>query len=145
MKSSWFRLVILLLASSIAVISCNDSDDDTTIPTPDKGGKGGSSTLYVKPIHDTVNVDSGMVYIKYDTDIVPSSVSMYDDSTLVVPFYNVNTNTTSNIAIFNTLRKGRYVVYSKSWDKVRSQTVTGSRAYQITKDLTTFNLELQLY
>ena len=144
MKSAWYSPVLFLLLSSLAVLSCKDNDD-TSLPTPVKAGKGGSSVLQVMPIHDTVNVDSGMVYIKYNTDVVPTATHMYDDSALVAPYYNVNTNTTVNRVTFSGLKKGQYLLYSKSWDKVRSQTVSGSRPYEITTDFTTYNLELQLH
>jgi hypothetical protein len=140
MRSVWFSTVLFLMVSSFVISSCKDKNEDNdTLPVPAKAGKGGTTTLQVVPIHDTVNVDSGMVYIKYDTEIVPTTTASYDDSAFVV-FYN-----NKNEAVFSSLKKGHYVLYSKAWDKVRSVTVSGSRTYEITTDFTTYQLDLQLH
>lgn len=140
MRSLWFSTVLFLLVSSLVVSSCkDDSEDNDKLPVPVKAGKGGTTTLRVIPYHDGVNVDSGTVYIKYDTDVVPTLSSSYDDSALVGYYDN------KNMVIFNSLQKGHYVLYSKSWDKVRSVTVSGSRTYEITTNYTTYDLELQLH
>jgi len=137
MKFSWFSTV-LIASFSVAIFSCSKDDDNNNTTAVSVAGKGGTTTLHVVPQNNGVNVDSCMVYLKYNTDVVPANLNQYDDSVKCATLDNVP------VAAFPNLKKGQYLVYAKGWDIVRSQTVSGSRPYSITSDNTTATLELQL-
>lgn len=136
MKFSWFS-TILIAGFSVAIFSCSKNDDNNST-TVSVAGKGGTTTLHVVPQHNGVNVDSCMVYLKYNTDVIPANLNQYDDSIKCSKLNGVP------VAAFTNLKKGQYLVFARGWDIVRSQTVSGSRPYTITTDNTTATLELQL-
>jgi hypothetical protein len=138
MKLSWLSAALLFGILSAGVVGCDDEDDDDRKVTPATGaGKGGTVGLWVVPVHDSIDVDSGMVYIKYNA-LVMAADSSFDDSAKCEKINNRPT------AAFYSLRKGDYYFFCKGWDRIRSKPVKGSRTYKVEVDYsTTFTLDLQ--
>lgn len=136
MRPAWLSKVLLIAVCSVAVISCekNKTTTPTVNNTASVGGKGGDNTLHIVPVHDSVYVDSFMVYIKYDATVTPVT---FDDS---FKCKKVNGFPT---ATFSGLKQGNYYIWGKGWDLIRSQTVTGSVPYTITTSGTAVTVTLQ--
>ncbi len=135
MKFVRLSKMLFLAVFSLAVSSC-DKDTTTVDQPPVAGGKGGHSWLSVIPRHENDDIDSCIIYIKYNTLDIPQQ---YDDSQLVVRVdgrYRVT---------FTDLKPGNYYLYGKGWDNVRSLPVAGGFPYTIQSDYTKNNMELQLF
>jgi hypothetical protein len=142
MKSAWFSSILLTAVLSLAIFSCEKNDNDDNISRNGTGagkGSGGNITLRVIPVHDSVYVDSCMVYVKYNSETNPTILSGYDDSV------KCKIENGKPVATFYELRKGTYLFYAYGWDIIRSQTVVGSRVYYATTERTTTDLELQTH
>ncbi|MBL7682529.1 MAG: hypothetical protein JNK00_04130 [Flavipsychrobacter sp.] len=124
MKSAWFGKALLLSTVVVSLYACKDKTQSTTLEPAMKAGKGGMATMRVVAENSGINVDSGMVYIKYNTSVTPVD-GKYDDSAKIK--YVDNTA----MAIFTELKTGNYFFAAKGWDIIRSQTVYGTRPYTI--------------
>lgn len=126
MRSAWVSTTLVLAMLSIFAISCDKTETGPTTTTPTKaiGGKGGYATLLVTPVHDGLNIDSCMVYIKYDAPVVPAN-NVYDDSMMCTQINGTPT------AKFTDLRTGEYYLYAKGWDIIRSEKVRGGMPYEV--------------
>lgn len=143
MKSAWFSTILLAAVSSLAFIGCEKNDDDVNGSRMASGagkGSGGNNTINVYPIQKGIYIDSCIVYVKYNTEIAPLDRAQYDDSVVCVLNEDMKP-----VATFYELRKGTYTFYAYGWDRVRSQTVVGSRVYKSVTERTTTNLELEVY
>jgi len=125
MKSTWYNTSILLLLLSVALFACKDKGKNTVVTPPAIGGKGGLATMRVVVQHNGVNVDSGKVYIKYNT-LTPPANNRYDDSGAIFMVDG------TPMAIFTELTQGDYFIYGHGWDIIGSATVAGTRPYTIT-------------
>lgn len=126
MKSAWFGKALLSSALVLSLYACKDKTESTA-PTPTYvGGKGGLATMRVVIQNTGVNVDSGMVYIKYNASVTPIG-NKYDDSA------NVKYVDGVPMAIFTELKVGDYFFMGHGWDVIRSQTVAGTRPFTIDK------------
>ena len=94
------------------------------------GGLGGNASLKITPEHDGVNIDSSIVYIKYNASVIPVN-GQFDDSAWSV---RGEGNETRPIATFSGLKPGSYYVYSKGWDLIRSVHVHGGMRYIVPED-----------
>jgi hypothetical protein len=119
------RSGILLFMACISVISCERKDPQTN--QEDIGGKGGSATLKITSQHHGKNIDSATIYIKYNTQDKPTS---YDDSMKCV------IDGGKAVATFIELKKGKYYLYGKGWDKNIENYVEGGIPYVISEEKT---------
>lgn len=150
MKSVFQGQLLMLLAVAVFIgVGCTKikkrENSTTVIETPgDKpnlqGGKGGTAYIRITPNHDGWDIDSCMVYIKYNSAVVPAG-GVYDDSTWARKVDN------KPVAVFDQLKPGRYYVYGKGWDLVRSEKVAGGLPYIIPENQssTTHTLVLPIY
>ncbi len=90
------------------------------------GGKGGNASLIVYPAHhgDACNLDSMVVYIKYNATDAPAD-GVYDDSAICSKVNNLQTCTFSN------LWNGNYYIFGKGYDYAVLQRVRGGLQYTI--------------
>ena len=135
MKPVWLSKVLFLAAFSLALVSC-DKDPVVIEKPPVVGGKGGTAWLSVVAQHYGEDLDSCIVYIKYNTLDIPQQ---YDDSQLVVKIDG------RARAIFTDLKQGNYYIYGKGWDNVRSVPVAGGFPFTIKSEGAKDNMELPLY
>lgn len=131
------RYLMMLVAAALVVsVGCSkikqreNSVTVTETPGGDPtlvGGKGGYAGLKITPNHDNWNIDSCMVYVKYNTSVVPAS-GRYDDSVWVVKKDGIP------IGTFLNLKPGNYYIFGKGWDLVRSEKVRGGMPFIIPQD-----------
>lgn len=96
---------LLLFALSLLTLSCKKGiEDDGTL-----AGKGGYGTLKVTPRHHSRQIDSCMIYIKYNAVDAPVD-NRYDDSAKTVLIGGIP------VATFTELKKGNYYLYGYGWD-----------------------------
>ncbi len=124
MKSAWFNSALLIALVSIGLFACKDKPKSTTVTPAPVAGKGGLATMRVVMDNDSLFVDSGKVYIKYNASVTPAN-KKFDDSA------NIFMVDGTPMAIFTELTQGDYFLYGKGWDIRRSQTVMGTRPYTI--------------
>lgn len=145
------RFSILLAAVVFISVGCKKltNTTNTTVttvtptgenPTPSEAGKGGFAALVLTPDHDSVNIDSSMVYIKYNASVIPAN-NNYDDS-VVTRIVGGKV-----IAGFYDLKPGKYYVFADGWDLVRSTRVRGGLPFIIDEKNkgTTFEFILPVY
>lgn len=149
MKSVLLSRVSILLAAIVIIgVGCrkldhSSSGTSTTVITPEEqepeavAGKGGMASFRIIANHQGLNIDSTMVYIKYNTSVVPFNVG-YDDSVWAKQIDDIP------VATFTGLKTGNYYIFASGWDLVRSLRVEGGLPYTITEDTkaTTFTLTL---
>ncbi|MBW7912235.1 MAG: hypothetical protein H3C54_00680 [Taibaiella sp.] len=141
MKSALLSRYLLLLATVILVgAGCKKikrTENSVTVTTKggetpkSTGGKGGNASFEITPNHNGIDIDSCMVYIKYDASVVPIN-GQYDDSTWAVR--NEKDKTQPPVAKFSGLKPGNYYIYGKGWDIIRSVHVHGGLPFIIIQD-----------
>ena len=114
-----------LLSTALMFSSCERKDD--------MAGKGGAATLKVTPQHHGKNIDSCTIYLKYNATDKPSG--NYDEQVTCV------SENGKPVATFTSLKKGRYYIYGRGWDKNIDQAVEGGIPYEITGE-TTLNINI---
>lgn len=114
------RAIIFVLSTLVTITACKKRQEPTPV-----AGKGGNATLNITPQHHGKNIDSCMIYIKYNTSDMPSS---YDDSVKCVP------QSGKPVGTFTGLKAGNYYIYGKGWDPNISQKVIGGKPYTITTE-----------
>lgn len=136
MKFSWFSRIMLLAVLSISIYSCDKDEKTTPKPAePIVAGKGGMTTLRIIPMHDSVNIDSCFVYVKYNALDMPDH---YDDSMYCT------WDGKQYRAEFPGLKKGNYFLYAKGWDIIRSQKTNGYLYHIITDTAVYHTVKLEL-
>jgi hypothetical protein len=137
MKPLRFNKILLVTAFAVlAAAGCKDDDD--VMPEPAVvGGKGGNAMINLIPQQNYVDVDSCMVYIKYNTLDMPLS---YDDSVWVATPKNGRPTGT-----FSSLKRGNYYLYAYGWNKYNSEIVGGGMPYTITTDYVDAKVEIPVY
>ena len=129
---------ILPLISLVVVCSFISSCKGCKDPEPEPiGGKGGNATLKISPYHhdDPVTgkrnyIDSAsIVYIKYNASDRPAD-GKYDDSVTCVMADG------KPVAAFTGLKKGKYFLYGRGYDRVYATFVNGITSYSITSEST---------
>jgi hypothetical protein len=113
---------LFLALSILAVISLSCTHDKGVVI----GGKGGSATVTLYPRHHgrTSNLDSLVVYVKYNSLDAPAS-GIYDDS------MTCQRADTLFYASFPGLKNGSYYFFSHGYDYSISQRVKGGMPYVI--------------
>lgn len=154
MNSTMFnRFVLLIAAFAILGTGCRkikQSSNSTTVTvTPEdkevvpEAGKGGNATLQIVPVHDGLDIDSCMVYIKYNTGVVPGQDN-YDDSAKAY-----KNEDGVPVATFRDLKTGNYYLFGRGWDLIRSQKVRGGLFFVVEEEkkatVHTFDVQLQEY
>ncbi len=139
MKSALLSRYLLLLAAVILVgAGCKKlkrTENSVTVTTnggetpQSTGGKGGNASFEITPNHNGIDIDSCMVYIKYDASVIPQD-GRFDDSAWAVR----ENKTTPPVAKFSWLKPGNYYVYAKGWDLIRSVHVHGGLPFIIIQD-----------
>jgi hypothetical protein len=89
------------------------------------GGKGGKAVLVVTPIHDTLDVDSCVIYIKYAANNAPAD-NVYDDSLKCT----LNNNVPQSV--FTGLQNGQYYIYANGYHLAYNTWVKGGIPITIT-------------
>lgn len=88
-------------------------------------GTGGNANLKVVAQHHSLSIDSGTIYIKFNTLDAPSD-GVYD---LTQSFSSSSTG--NAFTIFNGLKKGDYYIYGTGWDPSISNQVKGGIPYTV--------------
>ncbi|OSZ82620.1 hypothetical protein CAP35_04965 [Chitinophagaceae bacterium IBVUCB1] len=125
MKSAWLK-AILFSGLSISLFACKDKATSSNVAPTYVAGKGGLATMRVVVENSGIKVDSGWVYVKYNSAVTPAA-SKYDDSA------NIKYVDGVPMAIFTELKVGDYFFATRGWDIIRSQTVYGTRPFTIDK------------
>jgi len=103
--------VLIIFAFIVVLFGCKPNSS-----CPGGGGKGGTSSLAITPIHSNYNVDSCMIYIKYGAIDAPTN-NIYDDSqkVSVVILPGGQPQDTIPYAVFNNLKSGNYYIFGNGW------------------------------
>ena len=115
---------LLATVSALAISSCREPE--TPMPKP-IGGKGGNATFLVTPKHHGKNIDSCMVYIKYNTTTNPGKGN-FDDSAKCIMTNSIP------VATFSGLKAGDYYLFGYGYDPGLGEAVEGGRIYSITEE-----------
>lgn len=126
MKLAWFPKAFMLILLSASLYACKDKNNINNPEPAPIGGKGGTATMLVVLEHSGLKVDSGMVYVKYNSSVTPVD-NKYDDSASIKTFDGIPR------ATFYGLKEGKYFFSGRGWDIIRSKTVVGTRPYDITE------------
>lgn len=124
------RIASVIAIAALAIFSlnsCKEREDNLA-------GKGGSTVLKVTPQHHGDNIDSCTVYIKYNTQEMPSG--NYDEEIKCVM------ENGKPVATFSNLKKGNYYVYGRGWDPGIERNVIGGIPYTISEDNKTLNINV---
>lgn len=100
--------IIGIFATAAVLTSCvrnNDIIDPVPLPA---GGKGGKATLRITPQHHKVNINTGIVYIKYAAKTMPDDMTTFDAIDTV--------SATDATAVFDNLTQGDYYIYTRGTD-----------------------------
>lgn len=124
------NIALLLALCTIAFTACKKDEGDKNT-----AGKGGNATLKVTTKHHSQNIDSCMVYLRYNAKTGPLNNIGYDDSMMVVQ------ENGQPIATFTNLKAGQYFLYGRGYDPFIAAEVVGGIPYQI-KDENTQSLVL---
>lgn len=119
------RSRVLVFIACISFVSCERKDPQTN--QEDIGGKGGSANLKITSKHHGKNIDSATILIKYNTQ---EKSSYYDDSLKCVMEID------KPVATFTQLKKGKYYLYGRGWDKNAGNYVEGGIPYIISEEKT---------
>lgn len=149
MRSALILLAaILLVGTGCRKLKHSESGSVTTVTNGDSqitkpvAGKGGNASMRITPNHDTLNIDSVLVFIKYDAQVVPFD-GKYDDSVWAKNITGIP------YATFTGLKPGNYYVFGRGWDLVRSLKISGGMPFTIldanANAVHTFTLPMQEY
>lgn len=103
------RILVAMLAVVLAIASCTRDNDVLEEPATPVAGETGKAVLNITPRHHLKNIDTCVVYIKYNSLVLPSNMK-FDDSTTVFSKNGVP------VASFDSLNRGDYYIYAKGWD-----------------------------
>lgn len=101
-------------------------------------GPGGNNTLEIKVRHHLVVLDSIKVYVKYNAEDAPASVSDYDIST------DVKIENGDTLAVFEGLKDGNYYLYGKGWDQYSVIDVEGGLPIELCDETSPIEYNLQV-
>lgn len=133
--------ILGFLAAAMVATGCQRENEIVEPIPPLKGGKGGRSTINVTPQHHKVNINEGMIYIKYGSNTMPA-MDQFDDSG-AVEF------TLGRPAVtFKELTQGDYYLYATGIDyelEAGKDRVTGGAHFRVIDSLEkTYDLYLQM-
>lgn len=125
MKKNKGLVLAAIAAAASLFASCNRDYMSYDVRELTASGKGGTAVLRVTPAHHDRLIDTGMVYIKYNT---MNQSKLYDDSAKIM------LEGGTPVAIFSGLKGGNYYLYGKGWDRNINQEVIGGRAITVTQE-----------
>lgn len=138
MKSVLLSRSLMLLAAIILIgAGCKkikrteNSVTVTEIPSGNpelEAGKGGSASFLLTPMHDGLYIDSCMMYVKYNSLVIPFN-GRFDDSAWAVKDKNG-----VPVGTFRNLKPGNYYVYGQGWDLIRSVKVRGGLPFRVPEE-----------
>ncbi len=114
---------LLYTACVLSFYSCRDKPQSASLEPI--AGKGGNATVNIVSKHHGKNIDSIIVYIKYNTQ---DAAIAYDDSAKAIIKINQPTST------FTNLRAGKYYIYGQGWDPTIVSKVKGGIPYTISEE-----------
>lgn len=115
------KSTVLLAGLALMVASCSkDGDKIADCRTC------GETKIIVDVMHHNSLIDTGMVYIKYNTTV---AVTEFDDSAMLIK----NTSDYAT-ASFHQKRVGNYYIYAKGYDKSGPRQVAGGVPVNISND-----------
>ncbi len=120
-------LVVIIGTGCKKLESTTSGTEVTVTPdggTPNIGGKGGGASINITPNHDGINIDSCKVFIKYNSSVIPKDGN-YDDSVWARQVDG------SPVGSFTHLKAGKYYLFARGWDLIRSQKVRGGIPFTI--------------
>lgn len=109
-------LYTFLYVFALTMISCKKKPS---------AGLGGNANLKITAFHHTAPIDSGIVYIKFNSSEAPAD-NTYDLNQPLTKDSNNNSYT-----IFKGLKKGDYYLYAEGWDPLIAAYVKGGLPYTI--------------
>lgn len=98
--------ILFVLLLGIVAVSCRRKNEEIIPAAAPVAGKGGKTQLRVKAMHYEKNIDTGTIYIRYNTPI-----TMYDmkfDDTANIKFQNG-----AYMVVFDSLKRGNYYFFAK--------------------------------
>lgn len=102
-------------------------------------GTGGENELQITAKHHSDILDSMTVYIKFNTQDAPESISDYDIQADVKDYNG------EEIAIFSDLKDGEYYIYGKGWDpNYPAEIMEGGLPIKICKETSPIEYDLQV-
>lgn len=132
--------IIAVFAVSAILTSCvreTEVIEPVKLPT---GGLGGKATIKVTPQHHKVNINTGVVYIKFAAKTMPAALDSFDATDTI--------DAGNPTAVFETLTQGDYYFYVKGTDYKLPQgndEVMGGAHFRVIDTLEkTYDLYLQL-
>lgn len=123
-KNKGFVLAAIAAAASLFA-SCNRDYMSYDVRELTASGRGGTAVLRVTPAHHDRLIDTGMVYIKYNT---MNQAKLYDDSAKIM------LEGGKPVAVFSGLKGGNYYLYGKGWDRNINMEVIGGQAITVTQE-----------
>mgnify|MGYP001094799097 CR=1 FL=1 len=104
------------------------------------GGYGGSATLHVAAQHMARDIDSCMIYIKYNATEAPK-LTGYDDSA-----WAAVKDLGRPLATFSSLTTGNYFLFAKGYDPVYQQGASGSMTVTVDRERDYYiNIPMSVY
>jgi hypothetical protein len=122
-----FSVLVSIMFSLTVISGCRKNDKGPP------AGKGGTMNLRITPQHHGENIDSCMIYIKYNALDAPVG---FDDSLACI------NSEGRSVALFSGLKKGNYYLFGKGWEKPFSIEVRGGIPYSIRLQDTTLDVFL---
>ena len=132
--------IIAVFAVSAIFTSCVRETEVLEPVALPSGGLGGKATIKVTPQHHKVNINTGVVYIKFATKIMPAALDSFDATDTI--------DATNPTAVFETLTQGDYYIYASGTDYNLPQgndEVMGGAHFRVIDTLEkTYDLYLQM-
>lgn len=94
-----------LIAASL-IVGCQRKNEFIADPAAPVAGKGGNTRLMVTAQHYQKDVDTGTIYIKYNSTTLPIDMK-FDDSG------NIKMQNGRPMVVFDSLKRGNYYFYVK--------------------------------
>ncbi|OSZ79596.1 hypothetical protein CAP35_15505 [Chitinophagaceae bacterium IBVUCB1] len=94
------------LVATALLVSCQRKNEFIADPAAPVAGKGGLTKLMVTAQHYQKDVDTGTIYIKYNSTMMPMDMK-FDDSG------NIKMQNGRPMVVFDSLKRGNYFFYVK--------------------------------
>lgn len=98
--------ILFVLLLGVVAVSCRRKNEEIIPPAAPVAGKGGNTQLRVVTKHFETVIDTGTVYIRYNTPITVSDMKADDSGN--IKFQNGNF-----MVVFDSLKRGNYSFFSK--------------------------------
>lgn len=118
------HIFIGLLIFSAFAAGCVRKTEINEAEKPVIAGKGGFTTLNITPQHHEKNIDSCIIYIKYNATKKPAT-NVYDETVTVTH------QDGRPMAKFPGLKRGNYFIYGEGYDPDVAEPVVGGTSFTI--------------